>query len=324
MTWDNLRTLSDAGMTIGAHSRSHPFLKINLRTNWANALFGPYIEVRYDGVKRRQYFEKTAQGIRYLNLSSLVDHASDLSASDKITLIGHHCSWIKGSTELYRFHNQAPHKSRILIIAPHPDDAEIAAFGLYANRDSYIITITAGEEGKGKYTTFFPDRREHAIFQGSIRTWDSIEVPFWGNVSPNNCLDLGYFDRTLKDMFQNPTRPVSSMNAGTSDLNTFRKYNNSNLMPKEVPEPTWDHLVEELSRLLTVIAPDIIATPNPLTDGHPDHELSTIAVIEALQKAGINKGSLYLYTVPCEGVTVFLKSSAMRGPSGPFFIACRA
>lgn len=26
MTWDNLRTLSDAGMTIGAHSRSHPFL----------------------------------------------------------------------------------------------------------------------------------------------------------------------------------------------------------------------------------------------------------------------------------------------------------
>ncbi|MCX6736045.1 MAG: polysaccharide deacetylase family protein [Candidatus Parcubacteria bacterium] len=26
MTWDNLRALKDAGMTIGAHSRSHPFL----------------------------------------------------------------------------------------------------------------------------------------------------------------------------------------------------------------------------------------------------------------------------------------------------------
>ena len=273
------------------------FLKINVRSSWAGVFFKPFIRVSYGGKSRRQYFEKTAQGIRYLNLSSLVEHAPTLSASDKIMLEGHHVSWIQGPTELYRFQNQDPHKARILVIAPHPDDAELVAFGFYEKKDAYIITITAGEEGKLKYAHFFPNKKEHALFQGTVRTWDSLVVPFWGGVVPEKCFNLGYFDHTLKSMFQDPTRKMSSRYAETFDLRTFRQYNTSSLLSRDVTEATWNNLVSDLSQLLTTIAPDIIVTPNPLMDSHPDHEFSTVALLEAIQKAGIKKGALYLYTV---------------------------
>ena len=273
------------------------FLKINVRSSWTNVFFQPFIRVSYGGKRRRQYFEETAQGIRYLNLSSLAALMPPPSASDKIMLEGHHCSWIQGSTELYRFQNQDPRKARILVISPHPDDAELAAFGVSEGKDAYIITITPGEEGKLKYARFFPDEKEHALFQGTVRTWDSLVVPFWGKIGSERCFNLGYFDHTLKDMFQNPARKMSSRYAGTSDLKTFRQYNNSGLLSKDVADATWNNLVADLSQLLTTIAPDIIVTPNLLMDGHPDHEYSTIALLEAIQKAGITKGDLYLYTV---------------------------
>jgi LmbE family N-acetylglucosaminyl deacetylase len=273
------------------------FLKITVRSGWMDVFFKPFIGVSYGNKRRRQYFEKTAQGIRYLDLSSLVEHAPALSSSDKIMLEGHHCSWIQGPTELYRFQNQDPHKARILVISPHPDDAELAAFGFFEGKDAYIITITAGEEGKFKYARFFPNEKEHALFQGTVRTWDSLTVPFWGEIMPEKCFNLGYFDHTLKDMFQNPSRKMSSIYAGTSDLRTYRQYNTSSLLSKDVTDAAWNNLVTDLSQLLTTIAPDIIVTPNPLMDGHPDHEYSTIALLEAIQKAGIKKGALYLYTV---------------------------
>ena len=34
---------------------------------------------------------------------------------------------------------------RVLVVAPHPDDAEIAAFGFYADTRAMVVTVTAGD-----------------------------------------------------------------------------------------------------------------------------------------------------------------------------------
>jgi LmbE family N-acetylglucosaminyl deacetylase len=274
------------------------FLKITIRSDWTSILFLPYVEIRYHGVVLKQYFEKTGRGIRYLNLSPLLKAVPSLTGGEKLVIKKHHISWDQGASELYLFQNFEPKKARILILAPHPDDAEIAAFGLYNDQDAYIITVTAGEGGKAKYQRFFKNPKKHALFQGKIRTWDSIVVPFWGGISPQKCFNLGYFDSTLKAMASDPTRKTISENIGTSDLNTFRQYNLSDLLSKDTPsEATWNNLVADLEHLLIEINPSIIVTPNPVTDGHPDHQFTTLALLEALQRTPAIKGSLYLYTV---------------------------
>ncbi len=283
---------------LGEKGLDTAFLKIAVRSDWTSFFCFPYIEIRYRGMVLRQYFEKTGRGIRYLNLSPLFKTLPPPAMNEKIVLEGHHLAWNPGASELYLFRNPEIKKARILILAPHPDDAEIAAFGLYNNQDAYIITLTAGEGGKQKYKRFFKDPKNHALFQGKVRTWDSIVIPFWGGIPPEKCFNLGYFDETLHDMFRNPARKTGSHLAETFDLNTFRQYNLSDLLPKNAPEePTWNNLVATLEHLLTEINPSVIVTPNPLTDAHPDHQFTTVALLEALQKTPAIKGSLYLYTV---------------------------
>jgi LmbE family N-acetylglucosaminyl deacetylase len=274
------------------------FLKIAIRTDWMSVLFRPYIEIRCHGIVLKQFFERTASGIRYLNLSPLLEATPSPAQGEKLIIKKHCMGWDEGISELYLFQNPEIKKAKILILAPHPDDAEIATFGLYNDQDAYIITLTAGEGGKTKYKRFFKDPKKHSLFQGKVRTWDSLTIPFWGGIPPQKCFNLGYFDGTLKAMSQEPARKVLSPLIETSDLNTFRQYNVSNLLPKNtVQEPTWNNLVADLEHLLTEINPSIIVTPNPVTDGHPDHQYTTLALLEALQKVPSVKGNLYLYTV---------------------------
>jgi len=274
------------------------FLKIAIRTDWTNLLFLPYIEISYRDVTVKQYFEKKGFGVRYLNLSSLLKATPPLTKGEKLVIKGHHLSWNEGTSELYLFQNPEIKNARILVLAPHPDDAEIAAFGLYNNQDAYVVTLSAGEGGKSNYKRFFKDPEKQALFKGKIRTWDSIVIPFWGGISPLRCFNLGYFDETLYKMFRSPTQKVPSPFTGTGDLNTFRQYNVSNLLPPNpAQESTWNNLVADLEHLLIKINPSVIVTPCPATDGHSDHQYTTLALLEALQQTPSVKGSLYFYTV---------------------------
>ena len=78
----------------------------------------------------------------------------------------------------------------VLVLAPHPDDAEIAAFGLYANRKSTVVTVTAGNAGAPTYEAVFDDPSEHYLFKGRIRLIDSITVPLQGGIPPERALFL--------------------------------------------------------------------------------------------------------------------------------------
>ena len=49
----------------------------------------------------------------------------------------------KEKTRLHLCRENVAADDRVLVVAPHPDDAEIAAFGLYADTRATVVTLTA-------------------------------------------------------------------------------------------------------------------------------------------------------------------------------------
>lgn len=77
---------------------------------------------------------------------------------------------------------QARGFEKLAIIAPHPDDAEIAAFATYRAHSAHILNVTQGEKGLGPN----PD------VVGKMRTFDARTVPLLGGIPPENIRDLGW------------------------------------------------------------------------------------------------------------------------------------
>ncbi|MBI3617380.1 MAG: PIG-L family deacetylase [Candidatus Omnitrophica bacterium] len=270
------------------------FLKTDLRSNLLGALFQPFVKVECKGDQFIQSFERGVKGIRYLNLSPCV---SKLKPGDKILLSSPFLFLSdKASNGLELFQNQSPDEQSILVVAPHPDDAEMAAFGLYAFHNSTIVTVTLGEEGKQKYKQLFSSRSESYLVKGQLRFWDSITVPFYGDIPPERSVNLGYFDGTLEGMYSNPQQKVTSTETGITDLQVFRKHNLSDLAPADVQDATWPNLVNDFVTILGRVHPAIIVMPHPILDTHPDHRYSTLAVLEALKQAGSGKEIIYFYS----------------------------
>src|SRR5437773_11653077 len=68
-------------------------------------------------------------------------------------LHGLRVGWVTGRTSLYVCHQSVRPDDRMLVVSPHPDDAELAEFGLYADTQATIVTVTAGDASdryKGK------------------------------------------------------------------------------------------------------------------------------------------------------------------------------
>jgi GlcNAc-PI de-N-acetylase len=271
------------------------FLKIHVKSDWIGKLREPFIEIASDRLIQRQYFERGATGFRYLNLSnySPVHEGS----GGTITLTGHYLDLKKQDTDLYLFRNDPIGDGNILVIAPHPDDAEIAAFGLYSQKNAYIVTITAGDAGMEYIlrNRQYPDDASNAILKGKLRVWDSVTTPFWGGVSPLHAVNLGYFNRMLEPMFENQSKDIPHRSIRTTDISVFRRYNISDLIQNKSQTSNWGNLVDDLVYILNKTRPKVIVTPHIYLDNHIDHKLSTIALFEAIGKSNLKKGKIYLY-----------------------------
>jgi hypothetical protein len=66
-------------------------------------------------------------------------------------------------------------------------------------------------------------------------------------------------------------------------------------MPTSSRTNTWNHLVEDLTEILRKVKPLIIVSPHPLLDTHLDHDFTTVALVQALEKWNQNTTFL-LYT----------------------------
>ena len=246
-------------------------LAIKVKSTLLGRFFDPSIELADD----RQTFERGVNGVRYLNLSGL-----DLG---ELHLRGRHCRLL-GTPRLWAWTHPDFRQQRVMVIAPHADDAELAAFGLYSQAEKpWIVTLTAGEIEAEHYQQMGLDAVEAARIKGRLRAWDSIAVPLWAGVPQAHCVQLGYFCLQLQAMQAAPDLPFASREAELTDVRPFRQFNPFPLPADNDGLPTWNNLLADLRQVLLMARPEVIVLPYSALDPHPDHICAQSAVMEALQ-----------------------------------------
>ena len=205
--------------------------------NWDTALLSirsagaeakPYVEIAAGGARIEQHLEANALGLRWLNLSSL---RAQLKLETPVDIRAHGVTLEPGPAVLRLFANRLPLDGTILILAPHPDDAEIAAFGLYAGRNATIVTVTSGNAGDFNYRAQVSDPAEHYLLKGYLRAVDSVTIPWQGGIPPDRCFNLGYFDARLQTMHEKPNEAVPEMYGPNQDVLPYRRANVGRLRP---------------------------------------------------------------------------------------------
>ncbi len=253
-------------------------LALRVKSTWLGRFIDPVVEL-LGGERDQQTFERGVNGLRYLNLS---EQGPALSRGE-LRLRGRHCRLL-GEPTLWSFTPPQVQRQRVMVIAPHADDAELAAYGLYSQADeAWIVTLTAGEIEAEHYRQMGLDRVEAARLKGRLRAWDSIAVPRWAGVPEAHCVQLGYFCLQLAAMQAAPNQPQGSREADLSDTRLFRQLNPFHLPGDADGAPTWNNLLADLRELLLKARPEVIVLPHPTLDPHPDHLCAHHAVLQALE-----------------------------------------
>jgi LmbE family N-acetylglucosaminyl deacetylase len=267
---------------------------------WDTALLGvevagegtaPFVEMTSAGRSDRQYFPPGESGSRWLNLSFLRGVAGGTRVSFRTAGM----TMAAGTAPLRLFANRLDLSRTMLVLAPHPDDAEIAAFGVYAHRNATIVTVTTGNAGPRSYESVFDDVPAMYRFKGVIRLIDSITVPWQGGIPPERTFNMGYFDARLAAMHDQPTAVIPEMYGPNTDLGGYLSYNLGSLLPKRARASKWTNLVDDLETVLRKVKPAVIVAPHPQLDTHADHQYATVALTEALSRWR-RRVTLLLYT----------------------------
>lgn len=279
----------------------------NAGAEWDTALLGvtlgpgpggedeilPIVHISVAGVvSDQQYFASGETGPRWLNLSFL---RGKVTSGTRVGFRMRGVTITTGAAPLRLFSNGIDLSRRMLVLAPHPDDAEIAAFGLWAHRDATIVTITTGNAGPRNYEAVFDDIPAMYHFKGRIRLIDSITVPWQGGIPPDRTFNMGYFDARLAEMHDKPTATIPEMYSPNTDVGAYLKYNLGSLLPKRPRASTWTNLVDDIETVLKKVDPAVIVAPHPQLDSHVDHQFATVALTEALSRRR-KRVTLLLYT----------------------------
>lgn len=260
------------------------------RGGWDTALLGvkvaaaaadPRVDLSAGEARVQQYLDANARGLRWINLSGL---RAGLKEGTVVEAQGQGVTLEPGPATLRTFANGLDLSRPILVLAPHPDDAEIAAFGLYAGRNATIVTVTSGNAGDANYKDQFPDPAEQYLFKGYLRAVDSVTVPWQGGIPPERTFNLGYFDARLRTMREKPAEVVAELYGPNQDVAAYRRANIGHLLPNGSRTNSWNHLVEDLVAILNKVKPEIVVAPHPYLDYHADHRYATVALAEALEK----------------------------------------
>lgn len=277
-------------VTLEAAPSGARFTWSGARPGWDTALLGvrvsagatdPSVEITAGDARVRQYLDANGRGLRWLNLSGLRGALSDGVA---VEVQGQGATVEPGPATLRTFANGLDLSRRILIVAPHPDDAEIAAFGLYAGRNATVVTVTSGNAGDANYATEFPDPAQQYLFKGFLRAVDSVTVPWLGGIPPDRTYNLGYFDARLRTMREKRGATVAEMYGPNTDVAPYRRANIGRLLPVSSRANSWPNLVEDLAAILKKVDPQIVVAAHPYLDYHADHRYATVALAEALDR----------------------------------------
>lgn len=274
-------------------------LELDIQTTIWGAYFDPILEVEADDWRDIFTTERGARGKRLFNVTRLMTRAE--KGEVKVRLRGRRLNWNRDGARLHLCGDDVAPNERVLIVAPHPDDAEIAAFGLYADCNATIVTLTAGDNSD-RYGSLTPRLQGLSRAQvAKMRVWESICIPRLGEVSLENALNLCFPDGRLSEMRARPSVDFANDGKGALDFDGLRRLNCSALVREtsnsERPACSWNALIGDLKHILESLQPTVIVTPHPVLDLHEDHVAATAAVIEASRAAGLSEGRFFFYCV---------------------------
>lgn len=261
--------------------------KVQINSSWLGRWFDPSVCIGND----QQTFERAAQGIRYLNLTG----QAETLLAEGLSLHGRFCT-LANKVQLYVFKQPSPVAEDMMILAPHADDAELAAFGLYSSANNVsIVTLTQGEIEAEHYQRLGLSAEKAAQLKGRLRTWDSMAIPLWGGVPQTQCVQLGYYCMQLPAMAQQPDLAFGSKQSAEVDIRSARQFNALQLPADATGLPTWHNLVADLRACLEHFQPDVVVMPHPDLDPHADHIATTQAFFQAAEQSAWQPKRLFLY-----------------------------
>lgn len=273
----------------------------------------PWVTV-WQGERRcfRQYLKPREEGARLVNLTGI-------STLYDIRVQTEHCQ-LSAHATLLGFIPPDFAQGPLLVLAPHPDDAELAAYGLYQRHaaNSWIVTLTAGERQKSLDQQYLP-RLDKSVTtasrrKGEIRAWNSATTPLWAGVEAEQLVMLGYFNDTLAALLKSPKQEVNA--EWLDDEVTpaaFRRYNRFPL-PSDAhnnrPRNSGDALLKDLTELIERIRPSTVVVTHPEIDPHSDHQATARALALALYETHHQPNDVLLYANHLKSVRGF-----PRGPA---------
>lgn len=266
-------------------------LALHVRSSWLGRCLDPHVLIGEGEGLDRQDFERGVNGVRFLNLSGCLP----LLRGGQLRLRGRFCKLGREAT-LYGFSNPDYSRKRVMVLAPHADDAELAAFGLYSrSQEVSIVTLTQGEIEADFYRRLGLSDAAAARLKGRLRSWSSQTVPLWGGVEPSRCVQLGYYCMQLRQMEAEPAVACGSRESGDSDIRSVRRFNALKLPGDVDGAPTWNNLTADLAALLQHFKPEVIVLPHPELDPHPDHIQTGRALRQAIEQSGWQPDVQLLY-----------------------------
>jgi LmbE family N-acetylglucosaminyl deacetylase len=203
----------------------------------------------------------------------------------------------------------AGRQDRILIIAPHIDDESIGAGGyaidaLANGADVYVVFLTAGDcnrfSARLMYKTFEPTTANY-LGVGNVRIGEARKAMNILGVPPDHYFLLGYPDRGLRTMIDNPGAIVRSKATGENSV----PYADA-VSPRA--DYTYASLMNDMKKVMSIVKPTMVIAPVPF-DLHPDHSAAAEVTDVALDELQLNPSRLgYLvHTTRSRIHTAFMK-----------------
>jgi LmbE family N-acetylglucosaminyl deacetylase len=279
--------------TIEENGETSWFLEVEVRSTWWGWIYPPEIDIRCEKSNSLQYLSLGHDGKVCVDLS-LLKRVSNEPCTVSISCT--RCELASGTGTLLGFTDIPLDGRSLCVVAPHPDDAEIAAFGLYSDETvrSSIVTVTAGD--RGRYPLGNPLRDEQGTtrdsLKGEIRAWDSVAIPNLGGVPFDRCYNLGYLDGKLDTLAESTDGPRGQQ--GHKPVDAYRR--------GAIGRPTssgWDALISDLTSVFRRESPDTVVCPHPELDCYGEHQRTTEAVVEAVYRMESEErpSRFLLYTV---------------------------
>ncbi|KXS36115.1 MAG: hypothetical protein AWU55_3027 [Halomonadaceae bacterium T82-2] len=255
------------------------------------------------------YLERKVAGRRWLNLTGI-------TTWDALRVIAAHCR-LGERAVLHGFAKPDLTRGPVLFVAPHPDDAELAGYGLYRRlaEHTWIVTLSAGETLKrldrqylaGLDTSLAAARRR----KGLIRAWNSATTPQLAGIPQERLVMLGYRNDMLGPLLDAGHKAVTTVEDGLSPSD-FRRWNRLAL-PGDAAANHGAPLLADLAFLVEHIRPATVVVTHPEVDPHRDHIAAARAIARALQHTGHTPQRVLLYANHLRGHRGFPLGPAHAG-----------